>query len=52
MKKTENHDPYDTKVITPTTPRCVVKGDPMKDWIRVKREKEEKERGEKKDGIS
>lgn len=53
MKKNENYDPYDRKVITPTIPQCVIKGDPKDEKPviihdnRALWEKDEEEKGEK-----
>ena len=53
MKKNENYDPYDRRVITPTIPKCVIKGDPRDEKPviihenRALWEKDEEEKGEK-----
>lgn len=53
MKKNENYDPYERRVITPTIPQCVIKGDPRDEKTVIIHdkgtlwEKYEEEKGEK-----
>lgn len=53
MKKTENYDPYETRVISPKNPRCVVTGDPGDQRPEIIHENKALwEKGEEKNGTS